>query len=435
MKPFVKQVINEARIQRTIDPKIWATMSSASSKNRANGAVDVKPMRRDDSKVLLQKYVAGLLTIKAECPATEADIETIGSYKLIGRAAIDAGVSLAQIQKLYVENGGTFDGEISDEPVSEPDDTEEYPSYDEVDTEESEVNDTEDVISTEPTFDDAIAAKTQATNIPDDPDDDPVDDPDDDPNQVENDIIEEPKDYPSYDEVDTEESAHAETFAEKYADEMSINSYFKTIKRQLQRAKEGDNLSWDIDGLTVGNNGTPIAKCVGTTYSFIDKTPRFMLGVSDQEVALGNAGNNKVYDDYYFKQGTTGMDNRLSVKPGSNYYFQEETKGKFYTNILADNGNEAANEAKATAIDDMGSISGLSNEQSMAIAKQLQSRSYLPTLPELTKCIRHLAPGKYWTSSVANNGKANIILQVKPDRIIKTDNPQDTAKVVTFITF
>ena len=427
MKSFVKQVINEARIQRTIDPKIWATMSSASSKNRANGAVDVKPMRRDDSEVLLQKYVAGLLTIKAECPATEADIDTIGSYKLIGHAALNAGVSLERIQKLYVENGGTFDGEISNEPVNEPDDTEEYPSYDEVNTEEPEFDDTEDVISTEPTFDDAIAAKIQATNIPDDHNDDH--------NQVKNDIIEKPKDYPSYDEVDIEEPAPAETFAEKYADEMSISSYFKTIKRKLQRAKEGENLSWGIDGLTIGNNGIPIAKCVGTTYSFIDKTPRFMLGVSEQEVALGNAGNNNVYDDYYFKQGTTGMDNRLSVKPGSNYYFQEEMKGKFYTNILADNGNDAANEAKTLAIDNMSNISGLSNEQSMAIAKQLQSRSYLPTLPELTKCIKYLAPGKYWTSSVANNGNANIILQVKPDRIIKTDNPQDTAKVVAFITF
>ena len=427
MKSFVKQVINEARIQRTIDPKIWATMSSASSKNRANGAVDVKPMRRDDSEVLLQKYVAGLLTIKAECPATEADIDTIGSYKLIGHAALNAGVSLERIQKLYVENGGTFDGEISNEPVNEPDDTEEYPSYDEVDTEEPEFDDTEDIISTKPTFDDAIAAKTQSTNIPDNHNDDL--------NQVKNDIIEKPKDYPSYDEVDIEEPAPAETFAEKYADEMSISSYFKTIKRKLQRAKEGENLSWGIDGLTIGNNGTPIAKCVDTTYSFIDKAPRFMLGVSEQEVALGNAGNNNVYDDYYFKQGTTGMDNRLSVKPGSNYYFQEEMKGKFYTNILADNGNDAANEAKTLAIDNMSNISGLSNEQSMAIAKQLQSRSYLPTLPELTKCIKYLAPGKYWTSSVANNGNANIILQVKPDRIIKTDNPQDTAKVVAFITF
>ena len=99
------------------------------------------------------------------------------------------------------------------------------------------------------------------------------------------------------------------------------------------------------------------------------------------------------------------------------------------------NGNDAANEAKTLAIDNMSNVSGLSNVQSMAIAKQLQSRSYLPTLPELTKCIKYLAPGKYWTSSVANNGKANIILQVKPDRIIKTDNPQDTAKVVAFITF
>ena len=201
MKSFVKQGINEARIQRTIDPKIWATMSSASSKNRANGAVDVKPMRRDDSEVLLQKYVAGLLTIKAECPATEADIDTIGSYKLIGHAALNAGVSLDRIQKLYVENGGTFDGEISNEPVNEPDNTKEYPSYDEVNTEEPEFDDTEDVISTEPTFDDAIAAKIQATNIPDDHNDDL--------NQVENDIIEKPKDYPSYDEVDIKEPAPA----------------------------------------------------------------------------------------------------------------------------------------------------------------------------------------------------------------------------------
>ena len=131
MKSFVQQIINEARIQRTIDSKIWASMSSASSKNRANGAVDVKPMRRDDANVLLQKYVAGLLTIKAECPATVTDIEKIGSYKLIGQAAIDAGVSLSQIQKLYVENGGTFNGDIKDN--TEIASNTEYPAYDEID--------------------------------------------------------------------------------------------------------------------------------------------------------------------------------------------------------------------------------------------------------------------------------------------------------------
>ena len=54
--------------------------------------------------------------------------------------------------------------------------------------------------------------------------------------------------------VDATKKASAETFAEKYADEMSISSYFKTIKRKLQRAKEGENLSWGIDGLTIGNN-------------------------------------------------------------------------------------------------------------------------------------------------------------------------------------
>ena len=112
---------------------------------------------------------------------------------------------------------------------------------------------------------------------------------------------------------------------------------------------------------------------------------------------------------------------------------QEEIKGKFYTNILADNGNEAAEETKI--ISDINIKAGVDSELSLEIAKNINERSYLPTLPELVKCIKHLAPGKYWTSSVANNGKANIILQVKPDRIIKTDNPQDTAKVATFIAF
>lgn len=417
MKSFVQQIINEARIQRTIDSKIWASMSSASSKNRANGAVDVKPMRRDDANVLLQKYVAGLLTIKAECPATVTDIEKIGSYKLIGQAAIDAGVSLSQIQKLYVENGGTFNGDIKDN--TEIASNTEYPAYDEIDN--SDDTETEET-SPSTTFDDSIAARINANELDDNPDDES--------DQTEEINKQDTKDYPSYDEVDIE---NKETFADKYADKISIDSYFKTVKRQLQRAKEGDNLCWGDKGLTLENNGNIIAKCVGTTYMFIDKNPRFLLKVSDQEVALGTAGNNKVYDDYYYKQGTTGLDNRISVKPGSNYYFQEEIKGKFYTNILADNGNEAAEETKI--ISDINIKAGVDSELSLEIAKNINERSYLPTLPELVKCIKHLAPGKYWTSSVANNGKANIILQVKPDRIIKTDNPQDTAKVATFIAF
>lgn len=417
MKSFVQQIINEARIQRTIDSKIWASMSSASSKNRANGAVDVKPMRRDDANVLLQKYVAGLLTIKAECPATVTDIEKIGSYKLIGQAAIDAGVSLSQIQKLYVENGGTFNGDIKDN--TEIASNTEYPAYDEIDN--SDDTETEETVPST-TFDDSIAARINANE--------PDDNPDDESDQTEEINKQDTKDYPSYDEVDIE---NKETFADKYADKISIASYFKTVKRQLQRAKEGDNLCWGDKGLTLENNGNIIAKCVGTTYMFIDKNPRFLLKVSDQEVALGTAGNNKVYDDYYYKQGTTGLDNRISVKPGSNYYFQEEIKGKFYTNILADNGNEAAEETKI--ISDINIKAGVDSELSLEIAKNINERSYLPTLPELVKCIKHLAPGKYWTSSVANNGKANIILQVKPDRIIKTDNPQDTAKVATFIAF
>ena len=57
----------------------------------------------------------------------------------------------------------------------------------------------------------------------------------------------------------------------------------------------------------------------------------------------------------------------------------------------------------------------------MQILKYFKEHAYLPTLPELAKCIEYLEPGKYWTSSVEDNGTQNIILQVEPDRVILTD--------------
>ena len=47
------------------------------------------------------------------CPHNNADINKLKAYKNIGNAYIDAGGNIADIQKLYVENGGEFDGNIS----------------------------------------------------------------------------------------------------------------------------------------------------------------------------------------------------------------------------------------------------------------------------------------------------------------------------------
>ena len=60
---------------------------------------------------------------------------------------------------------------------------------------------------------------------------------------------------------------------------------------------------------------------------------------------------------------------------------------------------------------------------------------YLPTLPELSKIISQLPKGKYWTSSIVGKGSTNLILSVQPDKVIRTNNISDRAKVIVFIKF
>jgi hypothetical protein len=86
---------------------------------------DARAKSTDSKEVLLQKYVAGLLTMKSQCPETESDIEGLKAYKKIGQAFINKGGTMAEIQKLYVENGGTIDFEISS--------GKDFPSYEEAD--------------------------------------------------------------------------------------------------------------------------------------------------------------------------------------------------------------------------------------------------------------------------------------------------------------
>lgn len=423
MRLFKHNILNEARVQRTIEPKIWASMSSMSSRMRATLGEDARVMKKDSKEVLLQKYVAGLLTMKVGCPHNISDIDKLKAYKNIGDAYINAGGNITDIQKLYVENGGKFDGEINQEQPAKQD----YPDYDDVST-----DDVDDTIQDEPEVDDepikvnrGFDDSIMQHNEPE------VDNTEDDNEDI--DTEETSGDYPDYDEVSTEDDIdEPTTIGEKYD---SMKPYFKTVGNSLRKANVGDFLVWDEnDGLILSNDAqNAIAKCVLTTYKTLDKKPVFMI-IGDETVTLGNAGNNGVYDDYYFKKKLVGAGQKLQITAGSNYYYQEEVKGQFYTSILSDNDNNAASASRSLPIKKL-NLAGLNNSQMNEVKQEIVEHSYLPTLPELNKVEDIIGTGRYWTSSVTDHGNANIMLQVNPDKVFKIDDPNIKAKVVSFIKF
>ena len=420
MRLIKHNILNEARVQRTIDPKIWASMSSMSSRMRSTLGEDARVMKKDSKEVLLQKYVAGLLTMKVECPHNISDIDKLKAYKNIGDAYINAGGNIADIQKLYVENGGKFDGEIKKEPVKQ-----DYPDYDDVSTDDTIQNEPDVVdepINVNRGFDDSIKQHNE----------EPFDNTDN--SEVDNiDTEETSDDYPDYDEVSTDDDIEEPTtIGEKYD---SMKPYFKTIGNSLRKANIGDFLVWDENnGLILSNDAqNAIAKCVLTTYKTLDKKPVFMI-IGDETVTLGNPGNNGVYDDYYFKKKLVGAGQKLQITAGSNYYYQEEVKGEFYTSILSDNGNNAATTAKSLPMKNL-KLAGLSDSQVNEVKQEIVEHAYLPTLPELNKVEDIIGTGRYWTSSVTDKGEANIMLQVNPDKVFKIADPNIKAKVVSFIKF
>lgn len=396
MKKFVKQILNEAaRVQRTIDPKIWASMSSMSSRLRSTLGEDAKPMKKDDAQVLLQKYVAGLLTMKVACPKNVSEIEDLKAYKLIGQAYINAGGTISDIQKLYVENGGTINpsdmqavATVSDPVIDEP--------------EEDEILDVEE------TDDNVIDNNPFTPGVPD------QEEKKFDFNTATKEKI---SSSPVEDNRTTKPRAEI-TDIQKY-----INTYLKR-NREILTAEAGNNLVYDEETgvFAIGNADENMPICAGRGYSNLDKKTRFFI-INDTEFPIGNAGNNGVYDDFYFKR-SVDTDGRLVVIPGSNYYQDEETKGKFYTQILSDNGMNAA-----MHVEDSINLVDITDATAVSV---LKASAYLPTLPELVKIIDMLPAGIYWTSSVANDGTTNIALSVQPDKVLANAS---NAKLVTFIKF
>lgn len=104
-------ILNEgAKVSRTIDPKLWASVSSACSrKYKATMGEDAIPPVKDDAQTLMARYVAGLIIFKQPCPQTLADIDKIGVFKQYAHKLINfMGVSLYDIQVLYNENCGNL---------------------------------------------------------------------------------------------------------------------------------------------------------------------------------------------------------------------------------------------------------------------------------------------------------------------------------------
>ena len=104
-----KQLYEMARksVNRTIDKKLWLTVSSIISRNRSTEAENIKPIGNDKNN-LLQRYVAALLIMKKPCPETIEDISKLKTFKKVGYKFIDLGGTIQDIQKLYNENSNNI---------------------------------------------------------------------------------------------------------------------------------------------------------------------------------------------------------------------------------------------------------------------------------------------------------------------------------------
>ena len=110
--------LNEgAKVSRTIDPKLWATVSSACSrKYKATMGEDAIPPVKDDMQTLMARYVAGLIIFKQPCPQSLADIDKIGAFKQYAHKLLNnMGCTLYDIQVLYNENCGNLPKAVLDD--------------------------------------------------------------------------------------------------------------------------------------------------------------------------------------------------------------------------------------------------------------------------------------------------------------------------------
>lgn len=96
--------LNEA-VQRTIDQKLWASVSSGISRNyKADMGASAKPIGTRDQ--LLQRYIAAMVILKQACPMSLDELENSPAFPQWGKKLVEMGVSIEEVQKLWNENCG-----------------------------------------------------------------------------------------------------------------------------------------------------------------------------------------------------------------------------------------------------------------------------------------------------------------------------------------
>ncbi len=117
----LKKSLNEMakRIDhRTLDRKLWLSVASVCSRNKATECELVKPMKKLTKDDLLNRYVAALIIMKKPCPKSERDIDKIKVFKLFGHRILDLGGTIEEIQQLYNINMGISSEPVQKQPVS-----------------------------------------------------------------------------------------------------------------------------------------------------------------------------------------------------------------------------------------------------------------------------------------------------------------------------
>lgn len=103
---IIDKSINEmarAKVQRTIDPKLWASVSSSISKKYKNDkGASAKP-GNVSADVLVQRLTAALLIMKQPCPRSWYDVKIFPQWV---NALQNARTDIGQVIRLYNENNG-----------------------------------------------------------------------------------------------------------------------------------------------------------------------------------------------------------------------------------------------------------------------------------------------------------------------------------------
>lgn len=103
----IKQSLNEMARNidyRTLDRKLWLSVASVCSRNKATECELVRPMKKLTKDDLINRYVAALIIMKKSCPKNERDIDKIKVFKLFGHRILELGGTIDEIQQLYNVN-------------------------------------------------------------------------------------------------------------------------------------------------------------------------------------------------------------------------------------------------------------------------------------------------------------------------------------------